>query len=533
MQEIIEKIYDEVHSAWRFRWIGLGVAAVVALLGWLTVFALPDRYEASASVFVDTRTALRPVLQGLTMEQDVNVQLNYVRQSLLSGERLEKIARESGVLPADETDPRKIAEILTDFGKRVGLDARSASNRESERDAGSIYSFRYQDEDRDRSLVVMRTVVNTFVEETLGGRRTGSESAQRFLVEEIREHEERLRAAENNLAEFRKENIGLMPTEQGGYFAQLQAALDNAARVENELNVATSRRAELSRQLRGESVIGATAATTPGGVGGGSDTVSRINETQARLDDLLLRFTERYPDVIAARATLDELKARRATEIERLRQGDASAIASSGVSTNPVYQSIQLQLNQVDVEIASLRGQLTQHRAKAADLRQRLEVAPRIDAELSQLMRDYEITRTQHAALLANYEKAQLGERADDAGSVRFDVVRPPDASYGPVSPRRTLLLAGVLVVSVGLGGALCFLLHLLNPVVGSAAGLAALVDLPVLGVVSAAFPLALTARARGELIRFVGAGGILVFAFAGVIFLNWSGFRLLGGGAG
>lgn len=533
MQEIIDRIYDEARSAWRFRWAGMAAAAAVAMVGWLVVFALPDRYESSASVFVDTRTALRPVLQGLTMEQDVNVQLNYVRQSLLSGERLEKIARESGVLPAEENDPKRIAEILSEFAKRLGLDARSASNRESEREAGSIYSFRYRDELRERSLAVMRIVVDTFVEETLGGKRAGSESAQRFLEEEIREHEERLRTAENRLADFRRENIGLMPTEQGGYFAQLQATLDNAARIENDLNVATSRRAELSRQLRGESVIGATAGPVAGATVAGGDTVSRINEAQARLDELLLRFTDRHPDVIAARATLDELKARREAEIERLRHGDPSAIASSGVSTNPVYQSIQLQLNQVDVEIASLRGQLAQHRTKAADLRKRLEIAPRIDAELSQLMRDYEVTRNQHAALLANYEKAQLGERADDAGSVRFEVVQPPNSPYAPVSPKRALLLAGVLVVAIGLGGALSYLLHLVNPVVGSAAGLTALVDLPVLGVVSAAFPEALAARARGELFRFVGAGVLLLLAFAVAVVLNWSGFRLGIGGAG
>jgi hypothetical protein len=65
----------------------------------LIVFALPDRYAAFARVFVDTRTALKPVLQGLTVDQDVDAQINYVRQSLLAGPQLEKIAIASGVLP--------------------------------------------------------------------------------------------------------------------------------------------------------------------------------------------------------------------------------------------------------------------------------------------------------------------------------------------------------------------------------------------------------------------------------------------------
>lgn len=530
MNELIQRIWDEAYSAWRFRWVALGTAAIIATLGWLAVFALPDRYEATASVFVDTRTALRPALQGLTVEQDVNVQLNYVRQSLLSGERLVRIARESGVLPAVETDPVKIAATLDEFSKRVALEMRNASpsGREAERDAGSIYSFRYQDGDRDRALGVMETVVNTFVEETLGGKRAGAEDMQAFLEDELKVHEERLRAAENKLAEFKKEHVGLMPTEQGGFFAQLQTAIDTADRLDNELSVALARRTELARQLRGDAVLGATATPLPGGAAG--DTVSRINETQARLDELLLRFTDRHPDVIAARSTLDDLKARREREIEQLRQGDATAAASSGVSSNPTYQLIQQQLGQVDVEIASLRGQIAQHRAKAADLRRRMDVAPQVEADLGQLNRDYEAVLLQYNALLQNYERAQLGERADEAGAVRFDVIQPATAPFGPIFPPRLLLLAGALAAALAAGAGIAFLLHLLRPVVASVRSLTELTDLPVLGVVSPAFPRQAAARARGELLRFAAAGGALMTAFVAVVVLNGMGLRIAAG---
>src|SRR5690606_16602033 len=97
---------------------------------------------------------------------------------------------------------------------------------------------------------------------------------------------------------------------------------------------------------------------------------------------------------------------------------------------------------------------------------------------------------------------------------------------YGPVSPKRTLLLAAVMGASLAAGGGLAYLLHLLMPVVGSLRGLTELTDLPVLGVVSSAFPQQAAARARGELFRFVGAGGLLVVLFAGVMVLNWSGVR-------
>ena len=96
MKQELEQILDEVRSAWRFRWLGLSAAFIVAVIGWTIVFALPDRYEADARVFVDTRTALKPALQGLTTDQNVDAQINYVRQSLLEGPQLEKIAKDTG-----------------------------------------------------------------------------------------------------------------------------------------------------------------------------------------------------------------------------------------------------------------------------------------------------------------------------------------------------------------------------------------------------------------------------------------------------
>ncbi len=226
MLQLIDQVSDEVRSAWRFRWAAMGLAATVAVVGWAAVFALPDRYEANARVFVDTHTALKPVLQGLTVEQDVNAQLNFVRQSLLAGPQLQKIAEQSGVLTAAVVDPREQAKILEDLSRRIELTVHSASDQNSERDsAGSIYDISYLDDNRARSLKVVSTLLNTLVEQTLGGKRVGSENAQKFLETQIRDYEQRLRAAEDKLADFKKANIGLMPTEQGGYFAQLQAEL--------------------------------------------------------------------------------------------------------------------------------------------------------------------------------------------------------------------------------------------------------------------------------------------------------------------
>ncbi len=90
IQEQLKTVIDELRGTWRFRRYALGVAWAVCLVGWAVVFTMPDMYQSSARVFVDTRAALGSVLQGLTIQQDVNAQLGLVRRTLLSRPQLEK-----------------------------------------------------------------------------------------------------------------------------------------------------------------------------------------------------------------------------------------------------------------------------------------------------------------------------------------------------------------------------------------------------------------------------------------------------------
>jgi polysaccharide chain length determinant protein (PEP-CTERM system associated) len=534
MTALIDQVLEAARSSWRFRWWGLLVAYAIAIPGWVYVFGLQDRYEASARIFVDTLTPLHPVLQGITVDQDVAAQLNFVRQSLLDGPQLEKIARDTGVLTAPTEQPRDKERALEDLQKRVGISVSSASPRDNDRAAaGSIYDITYRDSDRARCLRVVQALLTTLIEHTQGGKRASSESAQKFLEAQIREYESQLRAAEDRLAQFKQQNLGALPAEQGGYFAQLQAELTATDKAEAALSIALSRRAELQRQLRQAALIATTVATPVPGAPGtpgrltGEDTVSRIKATQTELDELLLRFTEEHPDVVSARRKLHDLELRRATESEHLRRGDPNAIASSGASANPVYQSIQLALNNADLEIASLRTELEQHSARTKELREMLNTAPRVEADYATLTRDYEVNKAQYSALLANYAKARLSEQADSAGSVRFEIVQPPTASIQPVFPRRGPLMAAVLGAALLVGVALAYLLHLLRPVVGSGRALAALTGLPVFGIVGFAFPGQVSGATRTDVRRFAGIAAGLLIGLAMAVWLNRAGVRL------
>jgi polysaccharide chain length determinant protein (PEP-CTERM system associated) len=525
----LQQIIDQFRGTWRFRWPAVLVAVAVAFVGWAVVFSMPDRYEATTGVLVDTRTALKPALQGLATGQDVSVPLDYVRQSLLVDEPLCRMAMQAGIIPGCGTDLGAQQPQLAAIRKRVNLNVQTMGDRsEQNGTAGVTFDITYQDENRSHALNLVGILMNTLVTETLGGKRQGSENAQQFLQTQIQDYEKRLRASEDSLAAFKSRHLGLLPNDDGGYFAQLQKETQAVEDSKTKLLAAQNRRVTLEGQLHGNAAVLASGSETGNGSGGGvGDTLSRIAVAQANLDELLQKFTDKHPDVIAARGALAELKQRRTSEIESLRSGDAASIAASGAGGNPVFRSIQLAINQADVDIADLRSQEAQHETKVHDLRQLLDTAPQIEAEYAQLTRDYDVNKTQYTALLSNYDKSKLGQRADDAGSVRFQVVQPPTVSYVPVSPKRLTLLVEVLLAALAAGAGLAFGLDQLHPVVGSAVALTQLTGLTVLASVGSAFPTKSAQTNRRQVRQIFVAVSCLVCVLLIEVVLSRAGLRL------
>lgn len=518
MHDLIQKVLSELQGAWRFRRYALGVAWGVCLLGWLVVYALPEKYESRARVNVDTRTALRPLLQGIAVDQDVESQLNMVRQALLGRTSLEKVARQVG-LDVTATTPAERDALLTDLGSRLTIALEPPAVRDP-RIPNTFYRITYTDNNRQTALKVVDVLLNSFVEDTMGGERSGTASAQRFLREQLTELDRRLAEAESRLAEFKKKNVGLVPGSQGDYFQRLQTEIQEVKRLQAAIGVGNTRRSELQRQLRGEIPFVASTAATAGqrpagqSQGGPQDTSSRIQETQARLDDMLLRFTDRHPDVIATRETLQQLKERQKQEIEALKRGDPGAAALSGASSNPVYQNIQLQLNQADVELAVLRGQLSDHMRNEADLRKLASTVPEVEAEYTRLTRDYDVTKTQYNSLLERLERAKLSGDAEQTGVVRFDIVDPPTASFKPVFPNRPLFIAAVLLLGIGAGCGVAYLMHQIKPVFANSRVLAEMTGLPVLGTVTRTWIERQQAAMKAGLLRYSAVSVLLFVAF-------------------
>src|SRR6478752_7161654 len=95
MQEILQQIIALARGVWHRRWIGLGVAWLAALIGIAVVYRIPEKYEASARVFVDTESLLRPLLAGLAIQPNLDQQVALMSRTLISRPNVEKLVRMS------------------------------------------------------------------------------------------------------------------------------------------------------------------------------------------------------------------------------------------------------------------------------------------------------------------------------------------------------------------------------------------------------------------------------------------------------
>jgi len=517
MNAALEFILEQIRGVWRFRWTAMLVAWIVCLVGWLVVLVMPDTYSAWARVYVDTRTRLSQVTQGIGVASNIAAQAEGVREALLGGPQLQKVARLA--IPGYATaSSGQQAAIIEGLRTRLQVEATGGERNQP----ADLYTITYADQDRQTAHRVVDQLLKLFLANAIGSSQEGSEQAQQFLTQQIAEYDKKLAAAESRLADFKRQYAGLVPGATGDYFTRLHGDTDDLDKDRSALTVAEQKRDELHRQLSSEEPLMGSSSGRGNGAAGGGDTSSAIRETQARLDDLLLRFTDKHPDVIAARRTLEDLKKRQQIEIAAVRRGDQTAIAASGLAANPVYQGIKLQLSQADVEVAAARRRLADREGKIAELRKMINTAPAVEAEYARLNRDYDVTRGQYQALVERLNRAKLSDKAEATGVVRFEVVEPPTGSNQPISPDRIRLILVVLLGGLAAGIGVAYLMHQLRPVFVSARQLTELTQLPVLGVVSMTWLERHKAQARRAVQVYSMAVAVLI-AVAAVTLLTQS----------
>ena len=505
MQELVEQLLAILRGMWQRRWIGLGVAWLAAIIGAIIVFRLPDKYEASARLYVDTQSLLQPLMAGMAVTPDAGQQVAILSRILLSRPNLEKIIRKSDL----DTSAGKTAAAL--------VDDTADSLRISRAGGDNLYTIAFRYPDGRKARDVVQAALSTFIEQSLGQTRTGTDSARKFLDEQIKDYESRLRESEARVQAFRLKYMGLLGTSGQTYFSQMTTITEQIKDARVELRVAEQTRDGIRQQLEEQTQRGPAATSRRIAAVSVPEFDNRINEQKRQLDEMLRKYTDQHPDVVSTKRLLVQLLEDRKREIEARSRAAENDPGNPSLSGDPVAQQLKVALNDAEANLTAVRARLGEYEARYNQLRASAETLPKIDMELTQLNRDYDMQKRQYESLVLRRETASLSGKLEDAGVAEFRIIDPPRVTPNPVAPNRLLLLGVLVAASLFAGLGTSWLVSQTRPTFRDGRTLREVAQRPLLGMISMLPTHSLRMMRRRAALLFVGGVSGLVASYGAV----------------
>lgn len=343
------------------------------------------------------------------------------------------------VMPREEAISRLIEEL------RVSRPSRDAN----------ILVVRFRGDDPTLVQAVPNALVTAYVARRVGTRKTGARSTVEFLRSQIDTLQSELRVAEDSLQQFREAEQVVSLEQQAsvsvGKLAELQAERNQAAA---ELNAIEATLTEAREAVRN----------------GGDGTAYRR----------LLAFPTllRNPVISTLLESITELENQRATLLVRRTERDPEVVA---LTTQ--IESVESQIaNVVSTYTAGLRQQVTAFDRSLAASGEQLSKIPAKEVRLAQLARNTQVLTELSTLLQSRLKEAEIAEAVEDPSAQIVDQAERPTT---PVSPRPVLNLMLATLLGLLLGGTVAAGRELLDNKVHTREELQqAAFGLPVLGVI-------------------------------------------------
>ncbi len=496
MNQLLEELRAGIWAVWNRRWLALGTAWGVCLLGWLAVALTPNKYESETRIFVqlDDVLAEQIGIGAASRARDID----RIRQTLISSVNLEKVVRATriGDSVTTPTDMEAAIEQLT-----RDIEVVSEGENIFEITAASGRGDLSDSENAELAQVIAQQMIDIFREENLGGARGDMQDSIEFLNQQLADREAELAAAEERRLAFEAENPELIGGAQA-IAAQLAATRSELRSVEADLAAAQSALAGLDGQIASTPRV----LVTPGS--GGPQ--ANLAQAEANLAALRARgLTSEHPDIVAAERT-----------VANMREAAQGASAPNGTN-NPAYTTLQTMRVERQSNVLSLQSRAAALRSEIASITASQAREPGAAAEATRISRDYEVLRQQYDQLLQDREELRLrGQVESERSAVQFEVVDPPTTPRVPAAPNRPLLLIGVLIVGLGAGAGTAYALSKLGSTFATASQLERNLGLPVIGTISHTFTEA-GRELRAKRLKYFAAGvgglGVMFVVLMGV----------------
>jgi polysaccharide chain length determinant protein (PEP-CTERM system associated) len=431
----------------RRRWWVIIPSVLIAAGTFAVVSKLPKIYLSQTTILVEPQKVPSDFVKP-TVTTNVSNRLQIISQEILSRTHLQRIIDEFGLYRNEPTVDR-ILNVLLHQGKRTQEEIVDAMRKDitfeaiaDEQDRNhALGAFKVSYQGQDPALVqqVTRELAALFIEENLKVREQQAEGTSHFIDDQLQQARLSLEEQERRVKDFKAAHMGSLPDQLAPnlqLLGQLQAAL--------QANGDALARAQ-SQKIYENSVLTAVTAREA------EPPTPRVqSELEARREELKraeVKYSPLHPDVIQLRAEVKKLEQQVSSPDKTATKAPAAA-----PSKDSAADQIRGQIAVLDDEIKYRTRQETEIEKRLKQIQARVEVLPAVEQQMSELNRDYEISKMNYKSLLekknASTMAAEMERRAEGE---QFRVLDPANYPEKPYKPDVALLsLLGVL------GGILC-----------------------------------------------------------------------------
>lgn len=379
----------------------------------------PERYETGTTLYVDASNIIKPLLEG-------RAEVTTVDRSKEAGELiytrkiLSKVAESSGLLKAGEAGTKANAVIN-----------RLRNNIAIENQGNDAFLVTYSDVDQDKSFNILNTVVNAFILETSDKKRQESRNAFEFIDQQVSTYKRQLVEAEEKLKNFQSSNLD---GTQASVTSRIQSLRADIEEIKLSVEETAAQAVSLRQQLKNEGRYQSARTELDGLL----ERQASLNRT---LESLRLSYQESYPDIVEIK---DQIAALQLVIDAAKEEGGVSGFSSSASVENPLYEELRKNLANMELELSRQKNrQQSMEKILEGEYARAKRVAAR-EAELSELLRDNDVTRDIYEEMLGRKEKARLSMTLDVEGQgVTYKIQEP--AVY-PLDPTGLRFIHFVLV---------------------------------------------------------------------------------------
>ncbi len=413
---------------------------VLSFIVWGSFF-LPKIYRSESTVFIE-KSLINNLVQGITGGSYMgDNRVRGLKYAILSRNVLFEVIKELD-LDTVANDEAAVASMIQNFKENTEI---------TEQHDEDLFIVSYQGEKPGFVRDYVNTLIAKYIETIRSSKRQEAYGASKFLSEQIDYYKKKIEAVEEKMAAFRrKEGIYLVNNEEA-LVNSIRENTEEIESVEMEIKKLEAKKKKVEQQLSGETPFTLAMIENEGG----HTLPGRLRMLKQRLSNLLVNFTENYPEVIKVKAEIKTIEKalKNGTQVKNSLEG-INSDSSVGMSVmNPIYQQLKEEGLNIESEIDSLRAKKETLYDRVNKAGTELKNIPKKKKILANLERDKNTFQVLYEQLLAKLGQAEVTEQVEiqDKGET-FKVIEKAGLPLMPISPNRLMLIFMGIFAGAGAG---------------------------------------------------------------------------------